>query len=53
MIDTGIVTVYDALYNLSLSGILKCKFITCSDVTCCVNSSGQVFVCDVCALVLM
>ena len=53
MIATGIVTVYDALYNLSLSGILKCKFMTYTDVPCCVNISGQVFYCDVCALVLM
>ena len=49
VIGTGI----DALYDLAPSGILKCKFITYTDVPCCVNSSGQVFVCDVCALVLM
>ena len=43
MIGTGIVTVYDALYDLSFSGILKCKFITYTDIPCCVNSSGQFF----------
>ena len=39
MIGTGI----DVLYDLGLSGILKCKFITYTDVPCCVNYSGQVF----------
>ena len=53
MIGTGIVTVCDVLYDLALSGILKCKFITYTNVPCCGNSSEQVFVCDVCALVLM
>ena len=43
VIATGNVTVYDALYDLSPSGILKCKFITYTDVPCYVNFSGQVF----------
>ena len=42
VIGTGIVTVYDVLYDLALSGILKCKFITYTNVPCCGNSSGQV-----------